>query len=52
MKKSLPGDQNDIYIYFKDQNDFANIPEIGKTMQLFGELVSELKATSKIMVPD
>lgn len=30
----------------KDQQDFANIPEIEKTIQLFNMLVSELKDSS------
>lgn len=45
-KKNIENNNFTFNQFTKDQNEFSKIPEIGKTMQLFGKLVNELKSTS------
>lgn len=48
-QKNLTGNNinnNNFNKFANDQKEFAEIPEIGKTLELFGKLVNELKSTS------
>ena len=44
-QQNIENNHSNFHKFSKDQKDFSEIPEIGKTLELFGKLVNELKST-------